>query len=84
MRLSCLYHESFSPHPTPSPLPTGRQASKGEGAAVQSRHNDAKVSTETMAPDGGGGQDEDLLGPPPTEGRGDFLKKMSNQLWTPL
>jgi len=38
--------------------------------------------------EGGGGQDEDLLGPPspfspPTEGRGDFFKNMSNQLWTP-
>ena len=28
---------------------------EGQGAAVQSRHNDAKVSTGTMAPDGGGG-----------------------------
>ena len=27
---------------------------EGKGAAVQSRHNDAKVSTGTMAPDGGG------------------------------
>jgi segregation and condensation protein B len=30
---------------------------EGQGAAVQSRHNDAKAGTETMAPDGGGGQD---------------------------
>ena len=29
---------------------------EGQGAAVQSRHNDAKAGTETMAPDGGGGQ----------------------------
>ena len=27
---------------------------EGGGAAVQSRHNDVKVSTETMAPDGEG------------------------------
>ena len=52
---------------------------EGEGGAVQSRRNDAKVGTETMAPDGGGGQDEDLLGPPspsspPTEKRGDFVR----------
>ena len=38
--------------------------------------------------EGGGGQDEDFLGPPspsspPTEGRGDFWKNMFNQLWTP-
>ncbi len=37
--------------------------------------------------EGGGGQDEDLLGPPspsspPTMGRGYFWKNMSNQLWT--
>jgi hypothetical protein len=36
---------------------------EGQGAAVQSRHNDAKVGTETMAPDGGGGQNR--LVPPP-------------------
>ena len=28
---------------------------EGEGAAVQSRYNNAKLSTEAMAPDGGGG-----------------------------
>jgi len=37
--------------------------------------------------EGGGGQDEDPLVPPPlsppTEGRGDFWKNMPNQLWTP-
>ena len=52
---------------------------EGEGAAVQSRHNDAKVSTETMAPDGGGGQDEFLLVPlpfiPSHRGEGRFLKE---------
>jgi hypothetical protein len=37
---------------------------EGEGAAVHSRHNDTKVSTETMPPDRGGGEDEDLWGPP--------------------
>ena len=36
-----------------SPPPAVR--GEGQGAAVQSRHNDAKVSTETMAPDRGGG-----------------------------
>ena len=36
---------------------------EGEGAAVQSRRNDAKVGTETMAPDGGGEQGN--LVPPP-------------------
>ena len=50
----------------PIPLPTsplkGEEHSdspplqgEGKGAAVQSRHNDAKVGTGTMAPDGGGG-----------------------------
>src|SRR3990172_3219781 len=29
---------------------------EGKGAAVQSHHNDAKVTTKTMAPDDGGGQ----------------------------
>ena len=38
---------------------------EGEGAAVQSRYNNAKLSTEAMAPDGGDGQNEDLLVPPP-------------------
>jgi hypothetical protein len=51
-----------------SHLPTGRQVQplkipptqpfpsreESEGAAVQSRHNDAKVTTGTVAPDGGG------------------------------
>ncbi len=38
--------------------------------------------------EGGGGQDEDLLVPPPLHplpcaGRGNFWMNMSNQLWTP-
>ncbi len=51
-------------HPTASPLfetvgffiiSTQPPEGGGVGAAVQSRHNDAKVGTGTMAPDGGGG-----------------------------
>ena len=34
--------------------PSGPAARGRSGAAVQSRHNDAGVSTGTMAPDGGG------------------------------
>ena len=46
--------EEYSDFP---PLQVGIDSYRGEGqgAAVQSRHNDAKVSTGTMAPDGGGG-----------------------------
>ena len=38
---------------------------EGAGAAVQSRYNNTKLSTETMAPDGGGGQHRGRLVPPP-------------------
>jgi hypothetical protein len=45
-------------NPTASPLGHSITAQslmgEGEGAAVQSRHQDVKVSTGTMAPDGGG------------------------------
>jgi len=36
------------PHPHPDPPPSRERS----GAAVQSRHNEAGVSTGTMAPDG--------------------------------
>ncbi len=44
-----IVREADAPSPQPSP-----SRGEGEGAAVQSRHNGVKASTETMAPDGGG------------------------------